>query len=1144
MNGVGRDKDSQLTTNSQSQASLASDSLTFATQIPNEPPGKNPEILSNRRNLANQGRRKKDVLSLIEPALPTTKPQPLVSFRKDEFEKGVDSFRGPKRHLSQSSHSQESPGSAQSKTNVEQASPNSSRKGTTSSSVRSATRTQMASVLETIDSTTKKFDLGGAKPSTKMNEQTDQLERVYAFQKKSRFIPRCYERIEKDQKLLLDCDDSWFDVSQDETREARIPKRVLQDQIKFHESKAAVRVSVNNDKSGQDNDSDSHENESVDDSEDDHANAQVFNRGNATQQGPSIDVAFGEGRHLLQTKKLVENSTTYPGQGHDSGLNQKSSQIGVITQESAAPEIDHSGSTEDESDFSQPSPAVNSRPRKQATVLETGSPVSNDYPSSPPSRTDATPVRAINLKSKNGITTDPFESDSFRKRMVESPAFSVTTPNRIRAAGGPREAFHRPLSSSQTDEEDLELDIPHALGEEIHNSSPAKGKGLQVSPQRLPTRINASGLLIQVEKTPSQKKRSNIEPSTDVFIPGTYSSSQPRPIAESSKRVEPIVISQSTNTDVSERATPLRFVPMTMAQEMQNASSTDTGNFSVQISRHRLDPPSSAPSVIDQTLLVFQASSSQPIPNLDGGVDILPIPNQCSQPHSPPRVSNVREEGADHGEQPRKRRKIKDLAALGFSQEDTSIIDRDQMVRASRREILRRLSSIDPDDVLTAKECTKPTVITDHQVSPTSVNGHASHIQGEQSPTSENGQNNSPDLSAAQNFGSVTADGANLDASLQGESQPPNLYQLYYRTYPNYRGTEKQFVKALVYLEWLGATRRPHESLWDDFVRCYAEDYSDHLRMGDSERLTGIQFYNQLDEVNMDYFHPKPSGRIVTSGRLESALADDSLDRTLVETLRQKYNMASRPRPSIPSEGLMITEERSNHQTGLDETAITTAHKNTTKDLELPKKSLPRRFFETHSQIAQELAKDKEKPARDLATVNTPSPRSARRSLPWKGTGETSNKSSPPSRSSQLKHTKAAVDKSPSRRVSLPVLASKASAIELTSPAASMRSLETPLRSLSSRPTARLPTSQSRVKVPSNEQRDVEKVLKQPIQPSRVEKSRTQSPRSSILPPSFSIGKLLAKTCKKRGGVLSRTTPRSSFSTKSVSSNANNDSPK
>ncbi|PQE10479.1 hypothetical protein CJF30_00010478 [Rutstroemia sp. NJR-2017a BBW] len=757
----------------------------------------------------------------------------------------------------------------------------------------------MASVLETTDSRTEKFSLSDAKPSTKINEQTDQHVRVYAFQKKSKFVPRSYERIEKDQKMLLDCEDSWFDVSQDEAREARIPKRVLQDQIKFHESKAAVRVSVNNDESGQDNDSDAHEDESVNDNEDDHANAQVFNRVNAAQQGPFIDAALAEGRrHLLQTKRLVENSTTYPGQGHDSGLNQKSSQIGVITQESAAPEIDHSGSTEDESDFSQPSPAVNSRPRKQPIVLETGSPVSNNISSSPPRRTNATPMRANDLKGKNGITTDPFKSDSFRKRMVESPAFSVTTPNRTRAAEAPREAFHRPLSSSQTDEEDLELDIPHALGEEIHKSSPAKGIGLQVSPQQLPTRINRSELHIQVEKTPSQKKRSNIEPSTDVFIPGTYSSSQPRTVAEASKPINPTVISQSTNTDLSQRSTPLTLVPMTMAHEMQDVGRTDKSSSGVQVSRHRLDPPSSAPSVIDQTLLVSQASSSQPIPNLDGGGDILPIPNHKSRPQSPPRISNVREQPADHGEQPRKRRKIKDLAALGFSQEETSVMDRDQMVRANRREILRRLSSIDPDDVSTAKGCTKPTVITEHQDSPTSVSSRMSHTRGEQSSTSANDQVISFNLSAAPISGSVAADGANSDASLQAESQQLNLYQLYHRAYPNYGGTPKQFVKALVYLEWLGA-RRPHEALWDDFVRCYAEDYSDHLRMGNAERLTGIQFYNKLDEVNEDYFHSKPSGRIVTSGRLESALADGSLDRTLVETLRQKTgNNGGGNRPS------------------------------------------------------------------------------------------------------------------------------------------------------------------------------------------------------------------------------------------------------
>jgi hypothetical protein len=1142
MDGATLDKKSQLTTNSPPQASFASDSLNFATQIPNGQQEQNTEILSNGRNLANQGRRKKDVLSLIEPALPTTKPPPLVSFRKDEYEKGIDSFRTPKKRLSQPSRPQESPDNAQSNTTAERALPKSGRKGTTPSSVHSTSKTQMAFVLENTNSRTVKGSPNDAKSSTKINEQADQHARIYAFQETSRFVPRCYERVEKDQKSLLDCEDSWFNMSQDE---ARIPKRVFQDQIKFHESQAAVRVSVNNGERGQDTDSDAHEEESVDDSEDDHADAQVFHGKNATQHAPFIGVAFGEGRHLLQGKKLVEDSTTNPEQGYDSGLNQKASQIAVSSQGSDTAEAERSGSTDDESEFSQPSPAVNSRPRKQATTPATGSPASNNFPSSPPSRTNATPTRVNSWKSKSGINTDLFESDSFRKRMVESPAFSVTTPNRIRAAGGLREAIDKPLFSSQTDEEELELDIPHALGEVIPKSSPAKGTGLQVSPQRLSTRINHSELLIQVEKTPSQKKRSNIEPSPDLFIPGTYTSSQPHPIADESKRVDTIVASQSTNTDFSERATPLPLVPMTMAQEMQDAGSTDKSSSSVQVSRRRLDPPSSAPSTIDQTLLVFQASSPVPVPNLDGGVDILPIPNQQLRPHSPPRVSNVREE-VDHGEQPKKRRKIKDLAALGFSQEDMSIIDRDQMVRASRREILRRLSSIDPDDVSAAMERTKPTIITEHETSPTSVNSRTPHIRGEQSVTSENNQVISLDLAAAPISGSATAEGVNSDASLQAEKQQPNLYELYHQAYPNYGGTEKQFVKALVYLEWLGASRRPNECLWDDFVRCYAQDYSDHLRISNSEQLTGIQFYNKLREVNVDYFHTKASDCIVTAGRLESALADGSLDCNLVETLREKYSMTSRPRAShIPSKGLVITEEGINHQTSLDETAITTTHANTTEDLELPNRSVSRRFFETYSQVAaQESAKDKEEPAIDPAGVNTSSPRSARRSLPWKRSVETPSKSSSPSRSSHSKNTKAAVDKSASRKESLLVLAGEESAIDLTSPATSIRSSEISSRSSLSRPISQLPSSRSRVKVPSDGQRDVEKVLKQQVQSSRVEKSRTQTPRSSILPPSFSLGKLLAKTCKKRGGVLSRTIPRSSFSTKSISSNADNDSPK
>ncbi|KAM3087763.1 hypothetical protein ACMFMG_001836 [Clarireedia jacksonii] len=1048
-------------------------------------------------------------------------------------------------HLSQSSRVQESNVNTQSQMSVDPVSSKSSQKSTTSSSAHSTSRTQVAPVGENTELRTEKRTSNDANPSTVTNGHTDQHAQIYTFQRTSRFIPRCYDLIEKDQKLLLDCEDSWFDVSQNK---ARIPEKVLQDQIRFHESQAALQVSANSDESGQENDSDAHTEGSVDNSEDDHADNQASNEENASQHVPSIASTFGKGCHPLQSKILVEDTTADLGQDYNSGSCQRSSQNTASTQESDAAHIDHSESTDAESDYSQPSPAVNSRARNQVTTPETLSPVNNQLPSSPLSHTNAMPTSANESKPKDCIITDPLESDSFRKRMVESPASSVTTPKRLRATAGSKEAIHRPLFSSQTDEEDLELDIPHALGEKVHGSSPTHGTSLQISSQQLSTRVSHSELLIQVEKTPSQKKRNNREPSTEAFIPGTYSNSQPCPMEDESKRADTVVTSQSTNADFHESATPLPLVPSTMAQKIQDAGSTDKTSSSIQISRSRLNK-SPTPNITEQSVLVFQAPSPSSIPNFDGEGDILPTSNQQPQLRTPPRAANVPKERVDNGEQPRKRRNVKDLAALGFSQDDVQIIDRDQMVRASRREILRRLSSIDPEDVLTSKECSKSPVVAEHQKSPTSIDSRASDKRREHSPGLENNQVVSLDLTTAQISEPVATDGVNPDANSQAEGIQSTLYMEYYRAYPNYKGTEKQFVKALVYLEWLGASRRPHESLLDDFVRCYAQDYSDYLRHGNAERLTGMEFYNKLREVDMDYFHPKPSGRILTAGRLESALADGSLDCNLVETWRQKYNMTSRPSPRPSpihsSKELVTMEEGTDHQTSLDETATIATHASTTDDLEIPKKAVSRRFFETHSQVAaQGSRKDEEGSAINPVGVDIPSLRKKRRSLPWKGRGETPNISNPLNASSQSNHAKAVDDRPISRMESSPVFASEESAIDLTSPTPSMHDPERPSKTPLGRSISQPPTSRPRPKAPPDVQRDVKEVLKHQVQPSRVEKSRTRTPRSSMLPPSFSLGKLLAKTRKKCSGVLSKTTPMSSFSTSPISSSVNDASPK
>ena len=92
----------------------------------------------------------------------------------------------------------------------------------------------------------------------------------------------------------------------------------------------------------------------------------------------------------------------------------------------------------------------------------------------------------------------------------------------------------------------------------------------------------------------------------------------------------------------------------------------------------------------------------------------------------------------------------------------------------------------------------------------------------------------------------------------------------YRAAYPNYRGDQKSFVKAIhLLLELRSQDRELHPSLWDDFIHRFAEDYRVYLQncSDDNENAMSYQAYYR------DYVDdPMRSQKIVTMRSLQALL--------------------------------------------------------------------------------------------------------------------------------------------------------------------------------------------------------------------------------------------------------------------------------
>jgi len=177
-------------------------------------------------------------------------------------------------------------------------------------------------------------------------------------------------------------------------------------------------------------------------------------------------------------------------------------------------------------------------------------------------------------------------------------------------------------------------------------------------------------------------------------------------------------------------------------------------------------------------------------------------------------------------------------------------------------------------------------------------------------------------------------------------------YEKFTSTYPEYIGSENEFMRSLVYLEWLSFTDNdPNPNLWDDFIRCYADEYSEYLLdaaakgVAKENRLSGRKFYkNILGHVHKDFHFQDGADCIVNSDTVSEALL------TFDEKKVEKYRSIYRSRPPSDSNKISPGHSFTSDTEGCSQKSKDYVPADAT-NREPATHLQGRRFFETYSQI-------------------------------------------------------------------------------------------------------------------------------------------------------------------------------------------------
>lgn len=126
-----------------------------------------------------------------------------------------------------------------------------------------------------------------------------------------------------------------------------------------------------------------------------------------------------------------------------------------------------------------------------------------------------------------------------------------------------------------------------------------------------------------------------------------------------------------------------------------------------------------------------------------------------------------------------------------------------------------------------------------------------------------------------------------------------SYYERFRSVYPDFKGIQKKFTEALIYIEWLRkAKTTPPRALCDDVVRVYTDEYAPfcqaQFKAGKTVTLTGWEYYDTY--VRKAIYQEG----VITPENLPEAL--NSLDPDEVAAIRGKYNAQAKRMSQKPVE--------------------------------------------------------------------------------------------------------------------------------------------------------------------------------------------------------------------------------------------------
>ncbi|TAQ91153.1 hypothetical protein B7494_g501 [Chlorociboria aeruginascens] len=731
----------------------------------------------------------------------------------------------------------------------------------------------------------------------------------YPFQGMSR-VPRRYVQIPKDQQILLDRSDSWAQPTLigSRTSYANIPRNIVKDLSSFNDGNSVQTVRV------------------IEASEIyDAGTAQPVSLEDEQQSQPNSSNESDD--KIKARNEEFYDSNSGEGEVAEQEFSERPIRFASTGTASFEDET-HSGIAEDD---------------KSSTEMKTGFYETVDHAvEEAVEKSDRNSINPLPTSPRHNITiieqvseNPHLDLDEFSNilddlnRSTRDPSLLHETTQSPLATGEPLSSFHMaksilsfssPVGEEEEEEEDddeWELAVPHAIHDrildaEITEVPRSSDQHLLTPPPALP--------MVQVEQTPFPKHHS-IE-AVKNYRGGNGSVAQ---LSKSSKRLhdeissDPImpgtydVNSQGTQLNVDQsQLTISNGKPPTenfRAKDMQpnlqgNNEYEVTPKLGMQVVIKTSHPHSSNVSKISETVIF--------------GTDTSELPDQVAV-CDPPEVAST---------------------ALENQSVDSTLYFPDIPSQTSICKIMTQdILEIPVHSQLKFSQEERALIDTKE----------AGFVMDDLSPTSTQC---SPSFTRRSSF-SVP----------RSPEQSASLYQKYKEAYPTYNGSPRDFVRVLVYVEYLSSINKlVHPFLWDDFIRAFStefESYVKRVRESGEEPVTYFVYYNRNVVPTFNKF-------IITEDNLKDYLTQNPEEAMKARLLFRK------PQPLTTTATTTGKSQEANSP--LD---------NTLNQFLGGTQILPPegRYFETYSQV------NATKELNTTATSLDPSPKTSGktpRHLPWK----------------------------------------------------------------------------------------------------------------------------------------------------------------